>query len=97
MEGAVIQAGFSVLKTGIPQLVHYGVASEMHWNLVGLACGGEVEVFIQRLGRQDIEEYQARLAAGNPFYTVVIVDGPGKLTGRDHPPGGRAILIRWVG
>jgi xanthine dehydrogenase accessory factor len=98
VEGAVIQAGFSVLKTGVPQMVHYGVASEMHWNLVGLACGGEVDVFIQRLDRQDIEEYQARLAAGNTFYTAVIVEGPGELAGEiihvqadDLDPLGRVI------
>ncbi|MEE8277261.1 MAG: XdhC family protein, partial [Thermoanaerobaculia bacterium] len=35
-------------STGAPKLVKYGVTDEMAWE-VGLSCGGEIEVYIERL------------------------------------------------
>jgi len=38
VEGAVYEAGMEALKTGRPQLLHFGVADDTAWE-VGLACG----------------------------------------------------------
>jgi xanthine dehydrogenase accessory factor len=54
VEGAVIEAGNEVLESGTPQLLHFGVADETAWE-VGLACGGTIDVFVERL---DLEAYQ---------------------------------------
>lgn len=48
VEGAVVEEAMSVLKTGHPKLLHYGVADETAWE-VGLACGGRIEIFVERL------------------------------------------------
>jgi xanthine dehydrogenase accessory factor len=48
VEGAVVEAGLEVLASGVPQLLHFGVADETAWE-VGLACGGTIEVFVNRL------------------------------------------------
>ncbi|MFO7660974.1 MAG: XdhC/CoxI family protein [Chloroflexota bacterium] len=48
IEGAVIAAGDEVLANGQPQLLRFGVADETAWE-VGLACGGTIEVFVERL------------------------------------------------
>jgi xanthine/CO dehydrogenase XdhC/CoxF family maturation factor len=48
VEGAVVEEAMAVLKTGRPKLLHYGVADETAWE-VGLACGGTIEVFVERL------------------------------------------------
>src|SRR5512134_102909 len=48
VEGAVVEAGLEVLETGIPQLLHFGVADETAWE-VGLACGGTIDIFVNRL------------------------------------------------
>ena len=49
VEGAVIQKAQEVIETGTPELLTFGVSNEMAWE-VGLACGGEVKVFVERVG-----------------------------------------------
>ncbi len=46
VEGAVFETAMDVLKSGKPQLVHYGISDEMAWD-VGLSCGGMIDVFIE--------------------------------------------------
>jgi xanthine/CO dehydrogenase XdhC/CoxF family maturation factor len=47
VEGAVVQEALAVLKSGQPRLVEYGIADELAVS-VGLACGGNIEVFIEQ-------------------------------------------------
>jgi len=49
IEGAVIEEARRTIADGKPRLLHYGVADETAWS-VGLACGGTVEVFVERVG-----------------------------------------------
>lgn len=49
IEGAVVTAGLEAIATRTPRLLHFGVTHELAWE-VGLACGGQVEVFVQPLG-----------------------------------------------
>src|SRR5438093_4689680 len=48
IEGAVFEEAQKVLKSGQPRLAAFGVADDVAFD-VGLACGGHIEVFIQRL------------------------------------------------
>ena len=48
IEGAVIQEAQSVLEDGRPKRLLYGISDEQAWS-VGLTCGGEVEVLVERL------------------------------------------------
>jgi xanthine dehydrogenase accessory factor len=48
VEGAVFEEAQGVLKTGEPLLVRYGISDEEAMS-VGLTCGGEIEIFIERL------------------------------------------------
>lgn len=48
VEGAVWEALQEVMATGEPRLLHFGVADEQAWE-VGLACGGQIDVFVERL------------------------------------------------
>lgn len=48
VEGAVIDQARHVLKTGKPELVSYGISDDMAWD-VGLACGGSIKVFIEKI------------------------------------------------
>ena len=46
VEAAVFEEAQSVLETGRPKLLRYGITDEMAWD-VGLACGGTIEVFVE--------------------------------------------------
>jgi xanthine dehydrogenase accessory factor len=47
VEGAVVAVAEAVLAGGKPQLLHFGIADSEAWD-VGLPCGGEIEVFVER-------------------------------------------------
>jgi xanthine dehydrogenase accessory factor len=49
VESAVIEAAAATLETGAPQVLEFGVSDERAWE-VGLACGGRVCVFMERVG-----------------------------------------------
>jgi len=46
IEGAVVMEAREVMEGAPPKLLTYGVTDEEAWT-VGLACGGEVKVFIE--------------------------------------------------
>jgi xanthine/CO dehydrogenase XdhC/CoxF family maturation factor len=48
IEGAVIQEAKKVMETGKPAMLEFGVSNEEAWE-VGLACGGKVRVFVERV------------------------------------------------
>ena len=48
VEGDVYQQAQEVLETGSPKLLSYGISDEQAW-AVGLACGGEIDVFVEKL------------------------------------------------
>lgn len=48
IEGAVVHEARGVMESGKPKLLEYGVTDEAAWE-VGLACGGTVRVFVERL------------------------------------------------
>jgi xanthine dehydrogenase accessory factor len=47
VEGAVVQEAEDVLRGGPPRLLHFGIADEDAWD-VGLPCGGEIDVWVER-------------------------------------------------
>ena len=48
IEGAVVHDAKEVMADGKPRMLDFGVSDEMAWE-VGLACGGKVEVYLERL------------------------------------------------
>ena len=48
VESDVYENAREVLTTGTPKLLSYGIADEEAWE-VGLPCGGEIDVFVERL------------------------------------------------
>jgi xanthine/CO dehydrogenase XdhC/CoxF family maturation factor len=48
IEGAVAREALEVIQDGAPRLLDFGITDEQAWD-VGLACGGKVEVFVERV------------------------------------------------
>jgi xanthine dehydrogenase accessory factor len=47
VEGAVVQEALDVLEGAPPRLLHFGIADDEAWE-VGLPCGGEIDVWVDR-------------------------------------------------
>jgi xanthine/CO dehydrogenase XdhC/CoxF family maturation factor len=48
IEGAVVREAVAAIRDGTPRLLEYGVTHDRAWE-VGLACGGTVQVYVERL------------------------------------------------
>ena len=48
IEGAVVKEALAAMADGKPRLLDFGVSNEQAWE-VGLACGGKVQVFVERV------------------------------------------------
>jgi len=48
IEGAVVTEALEVMKTKVPKVLDYGITNELAWE-VGLACGGQVKIFVEAL------------------------------------------------
>jgi xanthine dehydrogenase accessory factor len=82
VEAAVVQAGLEALKSGQPQLLHFGVADETAWG-VGLACGGTIEVLVKPLDGAVFSSLRAGLDKGLPMAHLTVIRGPEPLLGRE--------------
>jgi xanthine/CO dehydrogenase XdhC/CoxF family maturation factor len=48
IEGAVFKEAQEVIADGKPRLLDFGITNEQAWE-VGLACGGKLQVFLERV------------------------------------------------
>lgn len=70
-----------VLRTGEPEIVHYGVSDDQALG-VGLTCGGELEVLINRVDPADgiISSLADKVWRREPVALATIAQGPGQGT-----------------
>jgi xanthine dehydrogenase accessory factor len=89
IEGAVIEAAREVIASGGVRRLRFGVTNEMAWE-VGLACGGEIEIFVERAQRDLLERLQRARHAKRPAALVTdLASGEQWLhiTGKPAPAG----------
>ena len=48
VEGATIEAAAETIRDGQVRRLHFGVSDDQAWS-VGLACGGQIDVFLERV------------------------------------------------
>ena len=82
VEGAVFDTGVEVLKSGQPQLLHFGVADETAWE-VGLACGGSIDIFVKPLETEFFKALRSVWVNESPAVIVTVVRGPNEMLGRE--------------
>ncbi len=80
VEGSVVEVCRIALESGVPQLLHYGVADETAWE-VGLACGGEIEIFVEVLDEKWCQFYQHAIDTDWAGIIVTIIKGPQQVLG----------------
>jgi xanthine dehydrogenase accessory factor len=82
VEGAVYDLCQEVLETGEPVLQRFGYSDDDAF-VVGLTCGGVIDIFIQRVsGRPEFTAALAAAVAGAAAAVARIVEGPAELLGR---------------
>ena len=74
VEGAVVAEAIQVLKSGKPKLLHYGVTQDQAIS-VGLACGGTIEVWVERLTPQAFARLERDLLEDRLAIIVTILSG----------------------
>jgi xanthine dehydrogenase accessory factor len=74
VEPAVYEEAQDVLRGGAPRLVTYGIADEEAFE-VGLACGGTVHIFVDRLDPALLAPLNEAIAQERPVAIAVDVEG----------------------
>jgi len=76
VEGNVFELSQTVIKTGKAQWVEYGIADELAFEMVGLACGGNIEVYIEPLTINPLfERMQSEVENQRLFAVATVVRG----------------------
>jgi xanthine dehydrogenase accessory factor len=88
VETTVYAEMMDVLAGGPPRLLHFGITEDMIWD-VGLACGGTIDVFVQRLDPGLVAALTERVAAKKRVALAVVI---GKLGSRDLGIGATALF-----
>ncbi len=105
IEGDVIRNALRVIKEQKPALLRYGISTDAAWD-IGLACGGEIEIFLEPLHPIDLSVFdfveKQRLCA-----TVTVLSGErigyklaktpnGIITGAAHSPDMDTALLTLI-
>ncbi|MFO7944606.1 MAG: XdhC/CoxI family protein [Anaerolineales bacterium] len=83
VEGAVLEAGLQVINEGEPKSLHFGVSDTDAWE-VGLACGGEIDVFLRPLNGKALDRWRVVKRERGEFCYVLITGGPRELVGEER-------------
>ncbi len=81
VENAVVEAGKKTLSSGKAQLLHFGVSDDTAWS-VGLACGGSLDVFVEKLDPAFFTSVRDALAAQKSVAVATVIRGPAAEVGR---------------
>jgi xanthine dehydrogenase accessory factor len=93
VEGDVVEAARSVMKSGTPVTMHYGINKNMMWD-IGLSCGGAIDVFIELLPKGSMPTFESGVVS------CTVVSGPDRVGERMYvrpSAGGAAHLDGTLG
>jgi xanthine dehydrogenase accessory factor len=84
VEGAVYELSTDVSQTGSPVLQTYGVSDDDAF-AVGLTCGGILDIFVERVNKDQFPELgdiATAVERGEPVAVATVIAGPGRLGAR---------------
>ncbi len=88
VENAVIQEAEGVLQDGEPRQLSFGMGDEMGWE-VGLACGGQIDIFVHRADPEVWVALAEALQGAEPVVLLTVIGGETAL--------GRQAVVRPTG
>ena len=74
VETTVYEEMMDVLEGGPPRKLHFGITEDMIWD-VGLACGGTIDVFVQKLDPDLVATLVDHVEQGTPVMLAMAVSG----------------------
>jgi xanthine dehydrogenase accessory factor len=74
VEPAVVEEGLRTIRTGWPKLLTFGITVEQNIEQIGLSCGGEIRVFVERA--ENLAPVVAALRAEQPLVRAVVIAAP---------------------
>jgi xanthine dehydrogenase accessory factor len=82
VEGAVFEVATEVVSGGEPRHVRYGISDDEAF-AVGLTCGGEIDLFVERIdpGTVFFDDLLSAVEAGEPAATATVISGEGVTVG----------------
>jgi xanthine dehydrogenase accessory factor len=90
VEPDVVEQAQRVMRSGKPRLLTYGVSEEQNLERIGLSCGGEIRVFVERITRTpELDALEAAHQAGRPAIRALVIAAPNGAT----PPLGQTLTL----
>ncbi len=93
VEPAVIDEGLRAIRSGKPRLLTFGISEEQNLAQIGLSCGGEIRVFVERFEPSDVTTALVQ-ALGREEPTVVATLVSAEATGPAMGLIGARIVLR---
>jgi xanthine dehydrogenase accessory factor len=90
IEGVIIEEALSIIRSNKPNLLHFGVTDNIAWD-VGLACGGEIDVFVQPFEKNVVIKIHKLICKDKPFSYSFIIQGSDSVIGHLSIQDGGAI------
>lgn len=91
VETTVYEEMMDVLDGGPPRELHFGITEDMIWD-VGLACGGTIDVFAQKLDPELVRTLADQVQRGKAVALATVVAGESGL-GRTALVGRRGLVL----
>jgi xanthine dehydrogenase accessory factor len=77
VEPDVVERAQRIIRAGKPKLMTYGVSEEQNYERIGLSCGGEIRVFIERLEPDaELDALASAIREGRPAARALIIAAP---------------------
>ena len=85
VESEVYEEAQAALAGGEPKLLSYGISDEQAWS-VGLPCGGEIDVFVERASWEELTPVLAAIESGERFTRTTVLDDEGREFVEEYGP-----------
>jgi xanthine dehydrogenase accessory factor len=78
VEPAVIEDGMRAIRSGRPKLLKFGITEEQNVEQIGLSCGGEIRVFVERADDARLVRLERALREDEPVVRATVIAASGE-------------------